>query len=89
MAITSLVFCLVKLLLGNHLAHISITTSTVFCVVKVINPALLNVVFTTIAVKPDTYRKLAEIKERFKLRSYDDVVKILLNCYIKSAEATA
>ena len=45
--------------------------------------------FTTIAVKRDTYIQLSEIKERFGFKSYDDVVKILLNCYIKSAEPPA
>jgi predicted CopG family antitoxin len=45
--------------------------------------------YVTIAVKPDTYRQLAEIKRRLGFKSYDDVVKILLSCYIKSAEADA
>ncbi len=44
--------------------------------------------YITIAVKTDTYKQLAEIK-RLGFKSYDDVVKILLNCYIKSAKADA
>jgi predicted CopG family antitoxin len=43
--------------------------------------------YVTIAVRPDTYRELAEIKRRLGFKSYDDVVKILLSCYIKSAKA--
>ena len=45
--------------------------------------------YITIAVRPDTHRQLAEIKRRLGFKSYDDVVKILLNCYIKSAKAGA
>jgi predicted CopG family antitoxin len=46
-------------------------------------------VYITIAVRPDTYRQLAEIKRRLGFKSYDDVVKILLSYYIKSAKADA
>ena len=44
---------------------------------------------TTIAIKRDTYRQLNEIKKMFGFKSYDDVVKTLLDCYIKSAEPPA
>jgi len=45
--------------------------------------------YVTIAVRPDTHRQLVEIKHKLGFKSYDDVVKILLSCYIKSAGATA
>jgi len=38
--------------------------------------------FVTIAVKHDTYSRLSEIKMRYGLKSFDDVVRLLLsNCY--------
>jgi len=35
--------------------------------------------YVTIAVKPDTYRELAQIKSKYRLRSFDDVVRLLLD----------
>jgi predicted CopG family antitoxin len=34
----------------------------------------------TVALKPETYKELAELKSRYKFRSFDDVVKLLLSC---------
>jgi len=34
----------------------------------------------TIALKPDTYRELAELKAKYRFKSFDDVVKLLLSC---------
>jgi len=35
----------------------------------------------TIALKPDTYRELAELKSKYKFRSFDDVVRLLLESF--------
>jgi predicted CopG family antitoxin len=35
--------------------------------------------FVTIAVKLDTYRELSQIKSKYRLKSFDDVIKLLLD----------
>jgi len=35
---------------------------------------------TTIAVKGDTYEVLSELKSKYGLKSFDDVVKMLIKC---------
>ena len=41
--------------------------------------------FVTIAVKPDTYSRLLEIKTRYGLKSFDDVVRLLLGHDVRLA----
>jgi len=43
------------------------------------NPPLM-----TVALKPETYRELAELKARYRFKSFDDVVKLLLTCFVRS-----
>ena len=42
------------------------------------NPRTNDNALMTIALKPETYGALAELKARYRFKSFDDVVKLLL-----------